>query len=189
MSQTWTISVDSRVFGPYGAEQMRIFRDQGRLAAHSLIARKGENQFRPAGEDADLASLFSSSPEAAVQGLPAQAPQSPARQPQKFGYESSPDARNRYVIIADMKSASIAGLEDEILKLGPACRVMSQAWIVASEISINTLRTGLMQKLGKLDNLLIVDATNDKAAWFNFGIETETKLRNLWSRNDQRKVS
>ena len=189
MSQTWTISVDSRVFGPYSAEQMQIFRDQGRLAAHSLIARAGEKQFHPAGEDAELASLFPASPESPVHSLPAQVPQSPARQPQKFGNEATSDERTRYVIIADMKSASIAGLEDEILKLGSACRVMPQAWIVSSEISINALRTGLMQKLGKLDNLLIVDATHDKAAWFNFGIDVETKLRNLWARNDQRKAS
>jgi hypothetical protein len=180
MSQTWTISADGRVFGPYSAEQMQNFRDQGRLAAHSLIARAGETQFRPACEDSELAPLFSA---------PQEAPQNQVRPPARFGQEPMTGEPNRYVIIADMKSASIAGLEDEIFKLGPACRVMAQAWVVASEISINAMRTGLMQKLGKLDNLLIVDTTHDKAAWFNFGIDTEAKLRSLWARGDQRKAS
>lgn len=180
MSQAWTISADSRVFGPYSAEQMQIFRDQGRLAAHSMIARAGEQQFHPAGQDPDLASLFAPT---------AEAPQPQARSSAKPGQDTSSQERNRYIIIADMKSGSIAGLEDEIFRLGPTCRIMSQAWILASEIPINVVRTGLVQKLGKLDNLLIVDTTNDKAAWFNFSIDMEAKLRSLWARNEQRKAS
>ena len=41
-----------------------------------------------------------------------------------------------------------------------------------------------MQKLGKLDTLFIVDATHDKAAWFNFGPETDTRIRRMWSRRE-----
>ena len=38
-----------------------------------------------------------------------------------------------------------------------------------------------MQKLGKLDTLFIVDAVHDKAAWFNFGPEADTRIRRMWS--------
>ena len=58
MAESWTISVGSRVYGPYSIEQLRAFHSEGRLASHSLVARAGEEQFHPAAEDADLAQLF-----------------------------------------------------------------------------------------------------------------------------------
>ena len=185
MSETWTINAGSRVYGPYNAEQMQIFRDQGRLANHSLVARTGEDNFRPAAEDQSLAPLFAT--------LAAPFPEPAAVKPEqsaKFGreIENTESEVNRYVIVADMKSGSIAAVEGEINKLGPACRLTTQTWLLNSEISLNTLRSALTQKLGKLDNLLIVDVTHDKAAWFNFGPETETRLRGMWMRHDQRKA-
>jgi hypothetical protein len=40
----------------------------------------------------------------------------------------------------------------------------------------------LVRKLGKLDALFIVDAVHDKAAWFNFGPESDARIRRMWSR-------
>jgi hypothetical protein len=90
-----------------------------------------------------------------------------------------------FVIVADMKSRSITGLEEEIFSLGQAHRFGPQAWVLAAEAPINTIRNALVQKLGKLDTLFIVDAVRDKAAWFNFGPEADTKLRRLWAKNRQ----
>ena len=36
--------------------------------------------------------------------------------------------------------------------------------------------------MGKIDTLFIVDAAHDKAAWFNFGPETDTRIRKMWTR-------
>jgi hypothetical protein len=204
MPESWTISVDGRVYGPYNAEQMRAFHGEGRLARHSLVARGGEEQFHPAGEDPLLASLFSPLP--AQDGSPvsvephAGAPQiseaaelsspTPNVSAVKFGHrEGVTGERNRYVIIADMKSGSISVLEEEIFNLGPACRFMPQAWILTSGVSLSAIRGSLIRKLGKLDSLIIVDARNDKAAWFNFGPELDTKVRRMWSRPDQPKTA
>ena len=176
MSESWTISVGGRVYGPYSLAQMQDFHAENRLADHSLVARAGEEQFHPASEDPDLAPLF-------------QAPEEPvtaAPQPHRFGsrveQELASGLPSHFVIIADMKSSSITGLEEEIFHLGSAHRFMSQAWVLSSEASINTVRNALVQKLGKLDTLFIVDAAHDKAAWFNFGPETDSRVRKMWSR-------
>ena len=55
MSDTWTISVGGRSYGPYTATQMQAFAAEGRLAPQSLVARGEENQYRAASEDATLA--------------------------------------------------------------------------------------------------------------------------------------
>ena len=85
-------------------------------------------------------------------------------------------SRSHFVIISEMKSRSIAGLEEEIFALGQAQRFMPQAWVLVSDASINAVRNALMRKLGKLDTLFIADATHDKACWFNFGPQNDARV-------------
>lgn len=182
MAETWTISVGGRVYGPYTLEQMQAFRAENRLADHSLVARTDEEQFHPAGEDPVLASLFHADQPREAETIPAGEP----AQPHRFGARTEPETSSggpaHFVIVADMKSGSLAGLDDEISKLGPAFRFGPQAWVLTSEAPINIVRNALMQKLGKIDTLFIVDAAHDKAAWFNFGPEADTRIRKMWSK-------
>jgi hypothetical protein len=185
MSETWTISAGNRVYGPYTAEQMLAFHAEGRLATHSLVARAGEEQFRPASEDPELALLF---PAALPVESMTQTPEPQlAPEPRRFGQETEAGVgeRSRFVIIADMKSGSISALEEEIFNLGHAFRFMPQAWVLTSEASLNTIRHALMQKLGKLDTIFIVDTVHDRAAWFNFGPEADIRVRRMWSRTPE----
>jgi hypothetical protein len=193
MPDSWTISVGGRVYGPYGLAQMQAFQAEGRLAGHSLVARSDEKQFHPAHEDAGLAPLFAV-PQAGddemtggaqpPQDAPADDDAGPHGGPHRFGRGDTEAScgPTRYVIIADMKSRSITGLEEEIFNTGPAHRFMPQAWVVTSEASLNTIRNRLVQKLGKIDTLFIVDVARDKAAWFNFGPENDARVRRIWSR-------
>jgi hypothetical protein len=180
MTQTWTLSVGGRVYGPYSFEQMQAFHAEKRLAGHSLIARSGEEQFYPASEFPELASLFQIAADTQA------GPVSEAIPSNRFGLRSETEigsgSPGHFVIVADMKSRSTTGLDEEIFSLGPAHRFGPQVWVLSSEASINSIRTALVQKLGKLDALFIADATHDKAAWFNFGPETDSRLRKMWSR-------
>jgi hypothetical protein len=188
MAETWTISVGGRVYGPYSLEQMQGFHAENRLADHSLIARAGEEQFHPASEDPALAPLFQPQPvdeaDHGPESEPASEPVHEPAQPHRFGARAEAEAAGpaHFVIVADMKSGSITGLEDEIFKLGQAHRFSAQSWVLCSDASINLVRNALVQKLGKLDTIFIVDAAHDKAAWFNFGPETDTRIRKMWSK-------
>src|SRR5690242_3047126 len=116
MAETWTISVGGRVYGPYTLQQMQAFRAENRLAHHSLVARANEPQFRAAREDPALAPLFGGHELAEAESVPAGEPQ-----PRRFGArsetETEPGGPSHFVIVADMKSASITGLDEEISKL------------------------------------------------------------------------
>ena len=183
MSGTWSISVNGRSYGPYTAEQMRAFAAEGRLAAHSLVCRPGAEQFAPASQDSELSTLFQPTAPARPVFFTAEGDQGQ----QNFGRheEESAGERAHYIIIADMKSRSIAGLEEEIFNFGPAYPILPQAWVVTSDVSINAMRNALVQKLGKLDTIFIVDASHDKAAWFNFGPEADTRIRRLWQKQTE----
>jgi hypothetical protein len=190
MTGTWTISVNGHSYGPYTAAQMRAFVAEGRLAAQSLVARAGADTYTPAAQDEELAPLFRAP--AATRPVFFTADGDVSQQ--NFGKRDDEEAheRSHYIIVADMKSRSITGLEEEIFALGQAQPILPQAWLLASETPINVVRNTLVKRLGKLDILFVVDATHDKAAWFNFGPETDTRIRRLWQKQqdpaDQRKT-
>lgn len=179
MPGSWTISVAGRTYGPYSDEQMRVFAAEGRLARQSLVAPTGGTEFRRAADEPALASIFSSpAPDAAVA-------QSIRRvTPGAFGRQENGSREgeiSHLLIIADMKSGSIAKLEEEIATLGPIYAMLPQVWLLKTESSVNLVRNLLVQQLGKLDVLFVVDATHDKAAWFNFGPEADARIRKIWS--------
>lgn len=185
MSDTWTISVAGRSYGPYGLAQMQGFAAEGRLAPGSLVARGSENQFHAVSEDPTLAALFRPAQPAQPQPKPAQFFTAEGNEDiQSFGRgesETGDGQRAHFLIVADMKSRSISGLEETICNMGPAYPLMHQAWLLISDQSINVIRNELVQKLGKMDTIFIVDATHNKAAWFNFGPESDSRIRRVWT--------
>lgn len=187
MSDTWTISVAGQSYGPYTSQQMQAFVAEGRLAAHSRVAPAGESQFKAAEEFPALLGLFAPGPTPSATGKFVTAEGVENEEDMispTFGRsndEPRTGERGRFVIVADMKSRSISGLEEEIFNLGPAYSLMPQAWLLTSDQPINTIRNALVQKLGKMDMLFIVDATHNKAAWFNFGPESDTRIRRVWT--------
>jgi hypothetical protein len=180
MSAEWIMSVGGYTYGPYTALQMQTFAAEGRLAPHSLVARAQDGSFGPASQDADLASLFHP---AAVSA----ANQKHEERTRTFGHPESEGFSEpaHFLVLAEMRTGSITALEEEIFALGPAYAVLPQAWVLACDLSIAALRNLLVQKMGRMDTLLIVDATHDKITWSNFGIETETRVRRVWTKQPQ----
>ena len=184
MSDYWIVSVSDRAYGPYTTEQMEGFAAEGRLAASSLIARAGETSFRSAGEEPQFSALFQPSKMSPIAREESQHPHDPSAL-QKFGRSEADGKsgdRGRFVIITDMKSRSIQGVEEEIHKMGSAYSLLPQVWLLMSELSVNSIRNLLTPQLGKLDSMFVLDSTHDKAAWFNFGPEADARIRKLWSK-------
>lgn len=174
------VSVEGRAYGPYTDAQMTAFVAEGRVAAQSLIARTGDETFRPAGDA--LPALFAREPQppeaSGPNGRPAALFGRTKEEAQKTG------ERAHIVIVADMKSRSVVKLEEEIFRMGPACPILPQIWLLQTDKSVNAVRNQLVQQLGKIDVLFVVDTTNDKAAWFNFGPEAESRIRRVWTKDD-----
>ena len=179
MAGSWTISVAGQIYGPYSFEQMQAFAAEGRLARQSLVAATGENDFRRAADQPELAPIF----QPATTKSESAVAQTLVREPKEFG-RADRNARggelSHMLIVAEMKSGSIAKLEEEIATFGQSFAIFPQAWLLASDASINTVRNRLIQQLGKLDTLFVADATNNRAAWFNFGPEADARIRKIW---------
>ncbi len=192
MQESWLVTVEGQAYGPYSFEQMQAFISEGRLVAQSLVSPPGEATPHPAIEDATLWALFQPAEQHVdnpVQERPRQDHVTdksgvPEAGPAKFGRnaDTGVSGPSHFLIIADMKSSSINGLEEAIFNLGHAHPLLPQAWLLTTEDSINAVRNALVQKLGTLDVLFVVDTTHDKAAWFNFGPESDSRLRRFWNK-------
>lgn len=181
MASSWTIKANGSIFGPYTLDQMRSFTLEGRLAPHSQVSSGSGSNYRLAAEDTELAQLFRPTPSS----------QPAAPRPVFFTAEGDigqsygrRDVENnplsRFIIIADMKSRSIAGLEEEIFRSGSSMALTPQSWLLTTEMSLNALRNALIQKLGRLDVLFVVDVIRNKAAWFGYGPEADSRIRRIW---------
>ena len=184
MSQKWTVCVGGQTYGPYAAAQMQDFAREARLVAHSLVARTEDGPFGPAVRDRDLCFLFQSA-ETETPTKKALAPSEGAHRSFGQAEAGSGNESSHYIIVADMKSGSITALEEEIFRIGSAHPVLSQAWILATGLPVGAVRNLLVRKLGKLDQLFVANATHDKIAWVNLGMEAETRVRRIWAKQPE----
>jgi len=179
MTGSWTISVAGQIYGPYSFGQMQAFAAEGRLARQSLVAPAGETDFRRAADQPELAPIF----QPAAPKNEAAVAQALVRDTREFGRADGNGRGGEFshmLIVAEMKSGSITRLEEEIATFGQSFTIFPQAWLLASDASVNTVRNKLVQQLGKLDTLFVADATNNRAAWFNFGPEADARIRKIW---------
>lgn len=190
MIGAWTINVGGKVYGPYTSERMRAFAGEGRLAPQSLIAREGTSDWHEANDESEFASLFGAPRPMAVEtpavngapvnGAPANA--APAIGAPAAAIDAAAPVRAQLAIFVDVKSRISNNFEQTILDLGPACRLLPNVWIVSTPETANAVRNRLVQELGKLDSLFVIDATRGKSAWFNFGPDADVKIRRVWQK-------
>src|SRR5437879_6137429 len=58
MTGAWSMNVGGRVFGPFSSERMRSFAGEGRLAAQSMVAPAGSEDWREARDEPEFRDLF-----------------------------------------------------------------------------------------------------------------------------------
>ena len=114
------------------------------------------------------------------------APQPQVHAPQPIAAPAAEHTAAHFAVILDQKAQSAASnIEAAINSLGPAYRLTTNVWIISTDQSVSAVRNRLVQELGKADSLFVIDASRGKAAWFNFGPETDTRIRMIWSRTNQ----
>jgi len=236
----FAISIGGKIYGPYGADQMRHYIAEGRITASSLVSREG-GPWTAASEDIFCAHVLSQRarrlPDAppvpiqpretpvAAQAQPAPVPPnaSPSSAREAFLKElegvrgirpTEPAARapgpprpdqpqpapgvtsgpvfnteresasepSNFIIVFDLKSRGHGKLEEHIMSLGQAVRVLPGFWMLNATMTSGAIRNALMKHFGTMDTFVIVDATRDKLAWFNLGPEIDSQIRKVWRR-------
>jgi hypothetical protein len=163
----WRMKAGDQVFGPYTGHQMCQFKTEGRLAAHSLVAREGgstlEQQWHSVASDTVLGTLFRPSASASA----------------VFGQKHE-QGGSKFVLVIELKGGHNHELEAAIAALGRAYRVSPNLWLVSGSHTVGGLRNHLSQYLGPMDTMLVVDATQGRTGGFNMGPEADAHIRRVW---------
>jgi hypothetical protein len=168
LNGTWRINVSGQVYGPYTGHQIKAFAEEGRVAPHSIVQADDRGPWITAIDDPVLAQLFAG--RAADTALPK-------------ADTGADTASANFVVIADLRSGS-QSFETALNKLGEHYRLSSQAWLLHTARTVGTVRNELVQHLGSLDGLFVIDASRGgKTAWFNLGPEADAKIRKVWRRS------
>lgn len=189
----WVLQVSGRIYGPYTGHALRDYVREGRVVAHSMLARTGqpagEEEWMPAAQDPVLSQLFSAADAELLQVRQEMDAPAPSGGPQGFGSKKTQtDRRNQptsfnIVIITDVKSRSSGPLENAVMSLGPAYKISANVWVVHTPSGAPEVVNLLTQHLGGSDRLFVVDATRNRTAWFNMGPETDAKIRQVWKQD------
>ncbi|MEQ9520044.1 MAG: hypothetical protein RLN89_11470 [Parvibaculum sp.] len=178
----WSLKYGDDVYGPYTYEAMEGYIAEGRVAANSIIAPTGSEDWQEAHNVTVFAGFFDE--ERAT--VTASTPSHPRDRETVYGSKKGqvdrrkrPDTSN-FIIITDIKSRHGATLEQTIMSLGSALKVANNAWVINCAGTAPGILNQLSKIVSKQDGLFVADATRDRTAWFNFGPETDAKIRRVW---------
>lgn len=164
----WFVKVEGRVYGPYTPAQMRSFVSEGRIAAHSQVSTKRDSDWGEASDQAEIRAWLEESRK--------------GPEPEK---RVTPGARPaNFVIISEIRSDNGPEFETALRAYGDLEPVTHGVWLLRGPTTSAVLRNELSHMLERDDRLLVIDASHDRAAWFNLGRDADQNIRELWSRAD-----
>lgn len=178
----WSLKHGDDIYGPYTYEAMEAYIAEGRVAGHSIIAKTGTEEWQPAKDvpifagffDEERANMTSSTPSHPRDREPVYGPKKG-----QIDRRKRPETSN-FIVITDIKSRHGATLEQNIMALGSVLKVANNAWIINCAGTAPGILNQLSKVVSKQDGLFVADATRDRTAWFNFGPETDAKIRRVW---------
>jgi hypothetical protein len=163
---SWFVKVEGRVYGPYTPQQMRAFVGEGRIAAHSQVSPERDGIWAQACDVEEFRDWLDAS--------------SQQPRPEK---RVTPGARPaNFVVIAEVQPDHIGEFRNALTAYGDLEQVTGHVWLLRGPTTAAILRNELSHILGRDDRLLVIDASHDRAAWFNLGREADQNIRELWSR-------
>lgn len=163
----WFVSANSQLYGPYSEEQIVAFAREGRISAGTMVRNGRSGPFDEAAKVTILAPIF---------GASAAPPKATAA-----GEEAKP---GNFVLIADLRQRGSVAFEAAVAKLGPSYRLSPNVWMVQSALTAGAIRNELTPTIAGHDNVVVIDASRNKIAWFGLGPQADSSLRAIWLKGE-----
>ncbi len=167
ITMTWFVKVDGRVYGPYTPAQMRAFVGEGRVASHSEVSETRDQGWRKAGEINQFNLWMDEM----------------RREPSERTQPQVKTQTANFVVIAQLEADNVASFSQTLRNYGEIETIGAGVWLLRGATTAAILRNELSHVLEREENLLVVDASRDRAAWFNLGQDSDQRIRALWTRS------
>jgi len=154
----WWVQVRGKAFGPYPLDQMARFVAEGRVRPTTPVADCREGPWNQARRVL------------ALRGLRAPA----------AGGDAQTEVANVFVH-AEIVSYSWNAFMAALHTMGAVCEMAPGLWLLRTRFSAGVIRNTLSQTLEGRDRFVVIDATRDRLAWFNFGPEIDSRIGKIWN--------
>jgi hypothetical protein len=169
-SVKWKVRVGDQEYGPYPRTRIIQFLKEGRIKAHTLLCCGSDKDFIAAEKHPNLRWDFSG-PRKRRFGEPKLEPG-----------ETEPPICN-YFIAGRLVSSSDA-FERALRSVGKFTLVAGDMWVLRSRMTVQQIRNRLAAAAKPHEQFVIVNATRDRLAWCNLGLEQDIALRDVWDAED-----
>ena len=166
----WRVKVGDKEYGPYPRSRLLDFLREGRVQASTFIACGNDQDFHRADHHPNLRWDFK------------------APRKRKFGEpklepgESEVPVCN-YFIAARLVTGN-ERFEKVLREAGKMTRAAGDMWALRSRLSIQQLRNQLTMIMKPHEHFIIVNASKDRLAWFNIGVENDISVRGVWDSDE-----
>lgn len=166
----WRIRIGDTDYGPYTRSRLIGFLKEGRVVAGSLLACGSDTTFRRADKHPQLRWDFA------------------AARKRTFGQVKLDPGETELPICNFLIAAHLVGSSAAVEKILGGCgkfaRAAGDMWVLRSRMSVQQLRTRLALAMQPHEQLVIVNASKDRLAWHNLGVENDIAVRGVWD-NDE----
>lgn len=166
----WRVMVGDKAYGPYPRSRLIDFLKEGRVTAVTMLACGSDTHFVRADQHPQLRWDF----------------KNPRRR--KFGEPRlDPGETEQPVcnyLIAARLTGSNARFEKALRDAGKMNRAAGDIWVLRSKHTIQQIRNQLTLAMTPHESFVIVNATKDRLAWYNIGVEADISVRAVWDSDE-----
>lgn len=162
----WRVLVKDKPYGPYTLGQMQAFIEEGRIGLQTRVAK---------GEEAPIVTAEN------VKELQPALREKYISTASKSDDEYQEQPRN-YVVISRLSGSADDTLLRKLNTYGSFGEAMPGVYLLRSRNRISDIQKGLQSVSNIRDQMLIVDASNDRLGWFNLGPEADVHIRTIWDK-------
>jgi hypothetical protein len=169
-SVKWRIKVGEAEYGPYPRSRLLDFLKEGRVVAHSLLACGTDTEFHRADKHPNLRWDFV------------------GPRKRKFGEPRLDPGESEHPVcnyfIAGRLVVSAGEFERLLVECGKMARVSGDMWALRSRMTVQQIRNRLASVTKPHETFVVVNATRDRLAWFNIGVEHDIGVRDVWDSDE-----
>lgn len=171
----WRLFIRGNVYGPYTLGQVRSFAEEGRIGPHSKLAYGDQSSFLRAADYDGLRDIFSAGGSEAME---------PSRLDQANDNQTDAiEALSNFLVIvqrASHLSEDTSHILEALNASGQFAEAMPGIYVLRTSDRIGAVRRQLNTVCGVGEQVVLVDATNDRLAWCNLTEDASEHLRSLW---------
>lgn len=169
-SVKWRIMVGDKTYGPYPRTRVIEFLKEGRVTASTMLSCGQDPHFLRADSHPNLRWDF----------------KAPRRR--KFGDPRLDPGETEVPVCNYLIAARLTGSNDKFEKAlrdsGKMNRAAGDIWVLRSRHTIQSIRNQLTNAMKPHESFVIVNATKDRLAWYNIGVEADIAVRGVWDSDE-----